>query len=77
MDDERFAAIEIGQDIFRAAIQALHKPPGQALGEIARERHAQIAAPRHHFGESVALEHGLKAHSLGFDFGQFGHLDVL
>jgi hypothetical protein len=44
-------------------------PPGQPLGEILGEGHAQIATPQFHFDEFVALQHGQEPHPHGLDFG--------
>ena len=48
--------------------------PFEPLGEILRQRPAQVAAVRHDLVEARALHHGRKPAADGFDFGKFGHV---
>jgi len=73
MDDKRFAIVEVGQDIFRAAAQMGDPSSGQVLDEAGREGDAQVAASGLDPGQTMALKHGLQSIAYGFDFGQFGH----
>ena len=45
----------------------------EPLGEILRQRKAQIRPPRLDPHEARAFHHGRKPAADGFDFGKFGH----
>ena len=49
-------------------------PPGEPLGEAAREGHAQVGAALLDLDDRRALHHRREAAADGFDFGKFGHM---
>ena len=75
MDHERLAVIEFGQQVFCAPPQLLDFATRQALGEMGREGHAQVAAAGHDLCEATTRHRGREAHFHRLDFGQFGHGD--
>ena len=73
MHEQHVARRQIGQQIFGAAAEAGDGLAFELLGEILRQRPAQIAAMRLHLDETRVLHRGRKPAADGFDFGEFGH----
>ena len=73
MHDEHVARGQIGKEIFGAAAEAGHRLAFQPLGEILRQRPAQIAAAHFDLDEALALHGGLEPAAYGFDFRKFRH----
>jgi hypothetical protein len=73
MEDQDFAALEEGEDVFRPPLEAQHDAALDALGEIGREGKAQIAAGELHLVNALAGQHDLEAAHHGFDFWKLRH----
>jgi len=69
MNYERFAGVEIRQDVLRAAPQSFHSSAGQAICKVIGKGDAQVAASRFNISKPAALDGGSKATFHGFDFG--------
>ena len=73
MHHQHLTGRNIHQQIFGAAAEPAHGLTLQPLGEVIRQRPAQVAAMRHHLLESRAFHYGRKPAADGFDFREFGH----
>jgi hypothetical protein len=73
MHYQHLAVIEPSQQIFGPAVESLDRPPGKPLGEIYRQRKAQIFAALLNGCEAIADQDRRKAHPHGFNLREFGH----
>ena len=72
MDDQRFAAIQIEQQIFCPSSQPGHMPPLQPQGKVRRERFTQIGAVHGHTQQGVTLKRGGNVKFSPFAFTEHG-----
>ena len=77
MHHQHHAVVEIAQQIFRPPRQAHHPPPRQARGKILREGKPQIGPALLDADDAATLHGRGKAGADGFDFGEFGHGEVI
>jgi hypothetical protein len=74
MHQQHLAGRDIRQQIFRAPADAADGLTLEPVGEILRERKAQVRPARLDAHETRALHHRLQAAAHGFDLGKLGHL---
>ena len=77
MDDQGIAIVEVDQQIFRAAADVLHEAASQPRDHVLRERKAQVRAAGLHRLQSASDQRLLQTPANGFNFGQFGHAELL
>ncbi len=75
VDQQRVAAIQIDQQIFRPPPQGRHRTSGQTFGQALRERAAQVGAADQDLRKRRAHQNRLQASANGFNLGKFGHLE--
>ena len=73
MHQQHLAGGDVGQQIFGAPPDPADGLALQPVGEILREREAQVRPARLDPHETRAFHHGLQAAAHGFDFGKLGH----
>jgi hypothetical protein len=73
MHDENLAIVEPRQEIFRAPVESLDRPPLEPLGEVLRQRKAQIFPALLDARERIADQDRLKALPHGFDLWKLRH----
>ena len=73
MDGEHLGPVEMDEDVFGAAVQALDLAARQALGEALGQGKAQILAALGDVHEATPAHDGLEALAHGLDFGELGH----
>ena len=73
MGEKGVAAIEGGEQIFAAPLQALDALPGQASGETGRQGPAQIRPAGGGLRDPPLFEQGGESPADGLDFGEFRH----
>jgi hypothetical protein len=71
--DQRFAGIEIQEQVFRPPSQNSHLTAGKPRGKVPGQRNAQISASSIHADEAAARQDGHEALTDRFDFRKFGH----
>ena len=73
MADQHLAVVEMDQDVFRPAVDALDPPAGETLGEAGRQGKAQIRAALQHPDQPPPLQSGGEPAADGLDFRQLRH----
>ena len=73
--EQRTARRRMQQQIFCAALHRVDALAGQALGNLARDRPAQVRTTQRHHAHAPADQIGRNATARGFDFGKFRHTD--
>ena len=73
VDDQRLAAVEVGEEILGAAAQRGDPGAGEAGGEPRRERAAEVGAADVGVDDDAAGQDGLEAAADGLDLGKLGH----
>ena len=73
MHDENLAIVEPRQEIFRAPVESLDLPPLEPLGEVLRQREAQVFPALLDARELIADQDRLKAPAYGLDFWKLRH----
>jgi hypothetical protein len=67
------AAVQFGEEVFRAPEETFNPAARETFGKMRRKRHTQIAPPRHDLCQAVMLENRCQAHSHSLDFGKLRH----
>jgi hypothetical protein len=73
MHDENLAIVEPRQEIFRAPVESLDRPSLEPLGEVLRQRKAQVFPALLDARERIADQDRLKALPHGFDLWKLRH----
>jgi hypothetical protein len=73
MHQQHLAGGDIRQQVFRPPADAADGLPFQPVGEVLRERKAQVRTARLDAHEARTFHHRLQAAAHGFDLGKLGH----
>ncbi len=73
MDGQHLGPVEMDEDVFGAAVQALDLAARQSLGEAIGQGKAQILAALGDVHEATPAHDGLEAQAHGLDLGELGH----